>query len=133
MAHTNLGAALSSKGRTQEAIANYRRVVELDPKWGGSHYNLGCALSKSDQIDEAIAAYRKAIEVDPKFIGAYYNLGKSLQKKKALDEAIVAYRSQRPFRIADEVLRVRGIGRTALRRMRPHIRVEKEVHPSPSR
>jgi competence protein ComEA len=38
-------------------------------------------------------------------------------------QAIVDYRARKPFRLPEEVVRVRGIGRGAYRRMRPHVLV----------
>ncbi len=49
-----------------EAIACYKKAIELDPKLAKAHYNLGDALSGKGQVDEAIACYKKAIELDPK-------------------------------------------------------------------
>ncbi|MES1205783.1 MAG: helix-hairpin-helix domain-containing protein [Pseudomonadota bacterium] len=38
-------------------------------------------------------------------------------------EAIVGYRTRRPFRTVDELVRIKGIGRKMVRRMRPHLAV----------
>lgn len=38
--------------------------------------------------------------------------------------AIVAMRQRRPFRRAQEILRVRGIGRATFRRLEPHLAVD---------
>jgi competence protein ComEA len=38
-------------------------------------------------------------------------------------EAIVTYRSRRPFRTIDELVRIKGIGRKMVRRLRPHLAV----------
>jgi competence protein ComEA len=35
--------------------------------------------------------------------------------------AIVTYRSRRPFRTVDELVRIKGIGRKMVRRLRPHL------------
>jgi competence protein ComEA len=37
--------------------------------------------------------------------------------------SIVAYRSLHPFRTVDELVRIKGIGRKMLRRIRPHLTV----------
>jgi competence ComEA-like helix-hairpin-helix protein len=37
--------------------------------------------------------------------------------------AIVAYRRRRPFRTVDELVRIKGIGRKMVRRLRPHLAV----------
>ncbi|HEV8322694.1 MAG TPA: helix-hairpin-helix domain-containing protein [Myxococcota bacterium] len=38
--------------------------------------------------------------------------------------AIVAYRTKRPFRTVNDLLRVKGIGRAILKRLRPHVIVD---------
>jgi competence protein ComEA len=37
--------------------------------------------------------------------------------------AIVSYRTRRPFRTVDELVRIKGIGRKMVRRLRPHLAV----------
>ena len=44
LAHANLGIALKDKGQVDEAIACYRKAIELDPKFARAHNNLGNAL-----------------------------------------------------------------------------------------
>src|SRR5262249_43354542 len=62
---TNLGNALREQGKLDEAIAGYRKAIELDPKSSWAYSNLGAALRDQKKLDEAMAAYRKAIELDP--------------------------------------------------------------------
>ena len=91
-AHNNLGVALQDQGKLDEAIACYRKAIELDPKYARAHNNLGNALQDQGKLDEAIACYRKAIELDPKDALAHNNLGNALQDQGKLDEAIACYR-----------------------------------------
>jgi tetratricopeptide (TPR) repeat protein len=62
----NLGNALSDNKQLDEAIREYRAVIDLDHKFAGAHYNLGNALRDKKQLDEAIFEYRTAIDLDPK-------------------------------------------------------------------
>ena len=66
---------MQAKGQLDEAIACYKKAIELDPKFATAHSNLGIALKAKGQLDEAIACFKKAIELDPKFAMAHYNLG----------------------------------------------------------
>ena len=43
-AHNNLGNALQDQGKLDEAIACYRRALELKPDYAEAHTNLGIAL-----------------------------------------------------------------------------------------
>ena len=55
------GFALKSMGRAEEAVASYKKSIELDPKNARAHNNLGIEQMAKGQVDEAIASYRKAI------------------------------------------------------------------------
>jgi tetratricopeptide (TPR) repeat protein len=50
--------------RYENAEAEFRRAIEIDPGNGDAYRQLGQVCQKRDQLDEAIAALRKAIEVD---------------------------------------------------------------------
>ena len=87
----NLANALARQGRTEEAIVQYRRAVEILPSY--SVNNLGAALLAVGRIDEAIAECREATRLDPTNAQAYNNLGRALEVKGRLDEAIDAFRN----------------------------------------
>lgn len=53
------------QGRTERAIASYRRAVELMP-FHRAAVNLGAALQRVGRVDEAEEVYRKALEADPR-------------------------------------------------------------------
>src|SRR5919199_1412255 len=88
------GDRLLESGTLEEAIAAYRRAIELNPDLSWSHHNLGEALEKLGQLDEAIAAYRRASELEPYADWIQYRLGEVLQQRTQLDlgGAIVSYR-----------------------------------------
>ncbi len=88
----NLGNALREKGQLDEAIACYKRAIELDPEFASAHSGLGLALLGKGQLDEAIACYKKAIELDPKLAAAHANLGWALSSKGKLGEAIACFK-----------------------------------------
>src|SRR5262249_22072973 len=86
------GIALYDQGKLDEAVAAYRKAVELDPKRALAHKNLGAALARQGKRDEAVAEYRKAIELDPKYAHAHNDLGAALAGQGKLDEAVAEYR-----------------------------------------
>jgi predicted TPR repeat methyltransferase len=79
-------------GKTDEAIAAYRRAIAHKPDYAEAHKNLGNALYHTGQLDDAIAAYRDAIAVRPEHPEAHCNLGAALKDKGLLAEAIAACR-----------------------------------------
>lgn len=54
MGFYNLGVAYAAIDATDESIAAFKRVIELNPKYPDAYYNLGVAYSKKNQFDEAI-------------------------------------------------------------------------------
>ena len=63
--NTNLGAALLRAHRFDEAIAQLRKTVALDGRFGYGRQTLGMALEIKGQIPEAIAEYQAAIALAP--------------------------------------------------------------------
>jgi protein O-mannosyl-transferase len=92
MAHYNLGIALNDRGQTDEAMAHYRRAIELRPSYAEAHYNLGRLLAQKGQLDEAVTHYEKALEINPADAEAQNNLGVTLFANGRADEAVAHYR-----------------------------------------
>jgi len=91
LAYNNLGLALMADGQTDEAIARYRRALEINPGFAGTHGNLGIALVKRGRTDEAVSEYRKALEIEPGDAETHNNLGIALRMEGRLDEALAQY------------------------------------------
>jgi tetratricopeptide (TPR) repeat protein len=58
--------------KTTEAIAAYKRGLELDPKSAQAALGLGWAYSNAKQPDEAITAFQKAMQLEPKLAAEAY-------------------------------------------------------------
>ena len=80
------------QGKLDEAVACYRRALELKPDYAEAHNNLGNALKDQGKLDEAVACYRRALELKPDFAEAHNNLGNALKEQGKLDEAVACYR-----------------------------------------
>ena len=80
------------RGQLDEAIAHYRKALEIKPDYAEAHNNLGNALASRGQVDEAIAHYQKALEIKPDYAEAHNNLGMALASRGQVDEAIAQYR-----------------------------------------
>ena len=91
-AHNNLGGALGSRGQFDEAIAHFRKALEINPEYAGARSNLGNALAGGEQFEVAIAEYRKALEIEPDDVDALNNLGIALAGRGQVEEAIAQYR-----------------------------------------
>jgi serine/threonine-protein kinase len=96
IAHQQYGNnILSALGRFDDAIAEGKRAVELDPLSLIINSDLGTDYYFAGRFDEAIAQLRKTLEMDPGFYYAHVNLGQVLTAKRAFDEAISEYQKAR--------------------------------------
>ena len=78
-------------GRFDQAIAEGKRAIELDPLSPVINTDLGYTLINARRYDEAIVQLRKTLEIDPTFYYAHYSLGMALQLKGDLPNAIAEY------------------------------------------
>jgi superkiller protein 3 len=92
MAYNGLGAILQSRGRIDEAIAQYQKAIAIDPRYAEARFNLALALYARERVDEAIAQLQQAVEIQPDFAEAQGGLGAALVRRGRLDEAIAHYR-----------------------------------------
>jgi arylsulfatase A-like enzyme/Flp pilus assembly protein TadD len=83
------------KGRQAEdlakAAADFRKSVELDPKYASAWNGLGVTLRQSGDMDGALAAWKKAVELKPDFGFALYNLGLGFLGKGDKTEALKCF------------------------------------------
>lgn len=91
MAHYNLGAFYFDQGRPDEAIAEYRATLNLNPNHTDALVNLGVVLASRGELDAGIAAIRSALQRRPDLADAHYNLGNALVLKREFDEAQSCY------------------------------------------
>ncbi|MFQ5646724.1 MAG: tetratricopeptide repeat protein, partial [bacterium] len=96
--HNNLGkayaaAALADKSLANladEAIKEYKKAIELNPKNFVAYDNLGQSYGRKGKTDEAIKSCRQAVKLNPGYLQAYNNLGVAYNKKGMYDLAIKA-------------------------------------------
>jgi tetratricopeptide (TPR) repeat protein len=81
-----------SLNRNEEALALYRKAVELDPLSVGAIVSLGECLLFLGRVQEDLAWFEKAIEIDPDRSSAYSSIGNHYYWGSGqLDEAFVWY------------------------------------------
>ena len=74
-AYNNRGLAYRSLGKSAEAIANFSKAIEIDPRYGEAYNNRGSAYASLGNYVQAIADFSRAIGSDPKYGDAYHNRG----------------------------------------------------------
>ena len=90
----NLANSLQESGQFDNAVAAYKKAIELNPDFSWSYHSLGDVLLKLEKWEEAVAAYKKAVELNPDFSWSYHNLGDALLKLRRWEEAAAAYRCE---------------------------------------
>ncbi|MDI6768385.1 MAG: tetratricopeptide repeat protein [Anaerolineales bacterium] len=86
----NLGVVYSALGRSDEAIAEFQKAIQLDPKLAHPHNGLGNVYPDLGRSDDAIAEFQKAIQLDPQDAAPYYGLGNVYYDLKRYDDALAA-------------------------------------------
>jgi eukaryotic-like serine/threonine-protein kinase len=90
-AHQWYGELLRKIGRMDEAIAEQRRALELDPLSAVIMTSLGQTLYYGRRYDEAIAQVRKVIEMNAGFVAAHGVLGWCYAQKGMYNDAIAEH------------------------------------------
>ncbi|MEY2545539.1 MAG: hypothetical protein QOG48_656 [Verrucomicrobiota bacterium] len=107
IAHQQYGNnTLSALGRFEDAIAEGKRAVELDPLSLVINSDLGTDYYYARRYDEAIAQLRKTLEMDPGFYIAHLVLGQMLDAKGTHDAAIAELQKARALNDDPSVLGV---------------------------
>lgn len=91
--HNNLGIVLSYLMRWDEALACFRRSLDLHPNEPEVLKNLGVALSRMARWDDAVPVLLQAIEHHPDdYIEAIQSLAVALVVGHRVDEALVCFK-----------------------------------------
>lgn len=73
--HGKLGDAYYDLGRYDQALDEYRKAVELRPKFMDILTKIGITLREKGDLDQAIDALARAKEAGPNYVPAYLHLG----------------------------------------------------------
>jgi len=96
-AHTFLGWTYHFQGRIEEAIAECKRAIELDPEFGNPYNDIGAYLIDLDRFDEAIPWLEQAITAkryEPRHF-PYFNLGRVYLAKGMINRARELFQKHR--------------------------------------
>jgi Tfp pilus assembly protein PilF len=88
-AHTFLGWTYHFQGKIEQAIAECKRAIKIDPDFGNPYNDIGVYLIDLDRHDEAIPWLEQAIiakRYEPRHF-PYYNLGRIYLAKGLLNRA----------------------------------------------
>jgi tetratricopeptide (TPR) repeat protein len=74
-----------------EAVAAYKKAVDLNPNAAGALVNLGTIHYHLRKFKEAAEYYQKAIDVDPRYALAHFNLGNLRDEQGQTEKAFEHY------------------------------------------
>ena len=83
--------AYESEGQYFEAISEYNKAIEINPRCTEAYFNRGNLYQRWGQFDYAISDYNNAIEIGPVNTEVYNNRGNAFQRKGHYDRAISDY------------------------------------------
>jgi Flp pilus assembly protein TadD len=89
--HSNRGMVLMQLGRSEEAMAEFRRALQLDLPLKlatAAQTNLGWLLFQKGQTEDAMKEYSQVLKKDPGFTLAHRNLALALERLGRDQEAI---------------------------------------------
>jgi Tfp pilus assembly protein PilF len=87
----NRGRDYLHKGDYDRAIADFTRVIEIDPRKADAYHYRGIAYDRKGDRDRAIADITKPIEIDPRNASAYNDRGILYHMKGEHDRAIADF------------------------------------------
>ena len=90
-AHRWFGYLCSGLARHDEAIAEVRLALDLDPLSLIIHTALGDVLFYARRYGEAIDYYRRALEMDSGFLAGHSDLARALEFSRRTEEALAEY------------------------------------------
>lgn len=108
-AHHWLAICLEVSGRVDEAIAQARQALELEPAAPLYQLNLGYRLFWARRYEEAVEQFLKTLAMEPDLASAHYFRGRALVEQREYAEAMAAYEAAEKLSPGDwNLLSARG-------------------------
>src|SRR5581483_4494449 len=99
---------LLETGRTDEAIAEKKKVLEHDPLAVITNAEVGLYLLRAGRSGEAIAQLEKTLELDPNYAAAHARLGWAYADTKQYSQAVME--TQKAISLDNTAARVAQLG-----------------------
>lgn len=91
LSRDNLGTALDKLGRSEEAVENFKRSAQLEPRAPYSFNNLGWHYERAGDLAKAMEYYQTTLRIQPNFFLGHYNVARLLTTQGRLEEATQHY------------------------------------------
>jgi len=106
-AYTFRGWAYGRMGRTDDAVAECHKAIEIDPDFGNPYNDIGAYLLAKGQVDEAVEWFEKAkraLRYEPRHF-PFMNLGRVYAAKGMVRRAIEEFEGALRFEPDDQFCR----------------------------
>ena len=90
--YNNMGMIFFEQGKLDEAIINFQRALEINPRSTAAHHNIADVFSAKRDLDKAIEHYEQVLFVYPDDPLAHDKMGSIFYSQDKLEEAIDHYR-----------------------------------------
>jgi len=88
----NLAKAYADEGHLKNAIAEYKKSIEISPFNEIAHFNLGVTYGKMGLTNDAEIEYKNVIQLNNNNPHAHNNLGNIYEDRHLLDNAMAEYK-----------------------------------------
>ena len=89
--YSDLGFIMARLGKSERALADYRKALELDPNCASAHFNLAVAFVQAGALEEAESHYRQALPRRPT-AETHNGLAYILARQGRADEAVAEFK-----------------------------------------
>jgi len=95
------GVILLKKNNLDFAINQFKKSIEINPKFPDAYYNVGTILLKSAKFKDALPYFKEAISVKKDYFEAHFNLAETYKSLEMINEAISSYKECLKYQIND--------------------------------
>ena len=85
------GVSNLNTGKTEKALEDFNRAIEIDPKKAAGYLGRANALNIMGRYQEAIEDYDRTLDINPKLANAYINRGSAYSHLGETEKAIADY------------------------------------------
>ncbi|MFZ5366174.1 MAG: tetratricopeptide repeat protein [Patescibacteria group bacterium] len=85
--HNNLGDYYARHGNLEKAAEEFKKAIEINPRYGDAYHNLANTYQQMGKTDLAIESYQKALSFNPNLWQSYQNLATIYFEKEKYDLA----------------------------------------------
>lgn len=91
-AYISRGVSCLKKGQIEDAISDFNKAIDIDPRDAVAYIARGSAYYKLNRFDNALTDYNRAIDLNPGYANAYINRGACYNAIKKYNKAIADYK-----------------------------------------